>query len=153
MAPGLVESRVGGGRIRSWGGLFSVLELSRLLVRGSGPELVQGLWSRAGRGGRPQKPGEGQPLGGPGGPWSSHRMAKMLETWCRPSGPAPLLPHIPGNLPRSRSSSLHAGPETITFLHWLLVLGRAPAGTGRAGPRGRSTPDPCSLGRLPPPGK
>lgn len=46
-------SHAGGGRIRSWGGLFSVLELSRLLLRGSGPELVWGLWSRAGRGGRP----------------------------------------------------------------------------------------------------
>ena len=32
------------------------------------------------------------------------------------------------------------GPETTTFLHWLPVLGRAPAGTGRAGAHGGQHP-------------
>lgn len=63
-------------------------------------------------------------------------MAQMLETWCRPLGPAPLLPHIPGNLPRSTSSSLHAGPETTTFLHWLPVWGGLQLAQAELGPVG-----------------
>lgn len=38
------------------------------------------------------------------------------------------------------------GPETTTFLHWLPVLGRAPAGIGRAGPDGGQHPGPLLSG-------
>lgn len=107
-------------------------------MRGSGPELVWGLvkgWQRGTTRGIRKGAASGRSWWGLAQSLRG-KLAWMLETQCRPLGPAPLLPHIPGNLPRSRSSSLRADlrqPRSSTGCRWWGGLQLAQAELGPMG--------------------
>ena len=120
-------------------------------MRGSGPELVWGLvkgWQRGTT--RGTRKGAASRRSWWGLAQSPHgKLAWMLETQCCPSG----LAHIPGNLPRSRSSSLRADLRQPPSSTGCRCWGGLQLAQAELGPMGGSTLDPSSLGRLPRPCK
>lgn len=107
-------------------------------MRGSGPELVWGAGQGLAEGddqGNQERGSLRAVLVGPG-PVTAWQVGLDAGDPVPPFGSSSPSASHPWEPAQVKVKQPACGPETTTFLHWLPVVGRAPAGTGRAGPHG-----------------